>query len=76
MAKVNLKESELVFCSGNEHSTCDSNIKIVRTKYGKLIQIDTLGSSSRQEKGKVSQNIQLDKSDIEHLIKIYEEHLK
>lgn len=76
MAKVNLKESEVLSCSGKEHKTCDCNIKIIRTNYDKLIQIDTLGSSSRKEKGTVSQSIQLDKNDIEYLIKIYDKYLK
>lgn len=57
--------------SGNKHDEVKAEYNIFNTNNGeKLLQIDTMGSSSRKIQGKVSQSMQLDNGVIK---KIYNE---
>lgn len=63
--------SELCMERNNVHQEVSCTYSIFRDVNGQqYLQIDTYGSSTRQEKGKKSQSIQFDKESIAQLMKI------
>lgn len=76
MAKIKIKKEEMICTRGTLHKECDSQIKLFKINDQAVLQIDTFGSSTKKETGKISQSIQIDENDILEIIKIYNENIK
>ena len=60
--------------SGRAHSEANANIRLVDVGGEKFIQIDTYGSSDRQEIGKLSQSVRLSKNAFDQLVQLGNDH--
>ena len=54
----------------SSHTEVDCTYAVVRTEHGVFLQVDTYGSSSRQERGKKSQSIRFAPEAIAQLRRI------
>lgn len=62
MALINIESIEKVVKSTHKkHTEVDASYSVISTEDGKIVQLDTYGSTDRKEKGKISQSIQFDK---------------
>ncbi len=66
MAIVNELE-HLVLDRDSNHTTASCTYSIIENTDGRFLQIDSYGSTSRQEKGKKSQSIRFSPQAIEQL---------
>lgn len=58
---------------GRRYSECTCGWKIVDRDGTRVVQLDTYGSQDRQDRGTVSQSLQLDESTARQLITILRE---
>jgi hypothetical protein len=72
MARINIKEMKRKQSRNIVHQSVQSNYKIFKKGDTKYIQIDTYGTTHRQDLGKISQSIQFDKESAVKLIEILE----
>lgn len=74
MALLNVKTiSKITKNRLSKHELVDGSYSILHTKDGKILQIDTYGSSDRKEKGRISQSFQLDEEAAKWLYDVIKE---
>ncbi|MFG1395188.1 methionyl-tRNA formyltransferase [Xanthobacter agilis] len=52
------------------HDPIDAQVSSFQAPHGRIVQIDTFGRGTRENPGKISQTIQLDKTSGEELFRI------